>query len=175
MGSPSLSNSVLPLLITNHNRYGNINPLSIGYGFRPRLRTDSPPVDERCGGTLTLSVSRIPIWIALLMPAFSLLGSPRSIPLPLHQCQERSPTTNPSPQTRINSQLRYYALAPLHCRRKVFKPVSCYALFKGLLPPSKPPGCLKNLTSFSTEHRFGDLSLRSGLFPSRTRRLAAAY
>ena len=109
MGSPSLSNSVLPLLITNYNRYGNINPFSIDYGFRPRLRTDSPPVDERCGGTLMLSVSRIPIWITLLMPAFSLLGPPRSVTLPLHQRQERSPTTVAFPQIGNNSQLRYYA------------------------------------------------------------------
>ena len=84
MGSLSVSNSVLPLLITNHFWYGNINPLSIDYDFRPRLRTDSPPVDERCGGTLEFSVSRILIGIALLMPAFSLLSSPRSLPLPLH-------------------------------------------------------------------------------------------
>ncbi len=47
------------------------------------------------------------------------------------------------------------------------RPVSCYAFFKGLLLLSKPPGCLRTRTSFTTELRFGDLSEWSGLFPSR--------
>jgi hypothetical protein len=86
MGSLSVSNSVLPLLITTDFWYGNINPLSIDYDFRPRLRTDSPPVVERCGGTLEFSVLWIMTTISLLMPAFALLNPPRSVTLPLHQC-----------------------------------------------------------------------------------------
>ena len=33
-------------------------------------------------------------------------------------------------------------LSPIHCRRKSALPVSYYALFKGWLLLSKPPGCL---------------------------------
>jgi hypothetical protein len=85
VGSLDVSNSVLPLLITNDSWYGNINPLSIDYDFRPRLRTDSPPVDERCGGTLEFSVWGILTPIALLMPTFALLAAPRSVTLPLRR------------------------------------------------------------------------------------------
>jgi hypothetical protein len=58
--------------------------------------------------------------------------------------------------------------------------VSYYALFQGWLLLSQPPGCLRTPTTFSTEHPFGALSRRSGLFPSwRTkvspRRLTRAH
>ena len=41
-------------------------------------------------------------------------------------------------------------LAPVNFRRRVIRPVSCYALFKGWLLLSQPPGCLDISTSFST-------------------------
>jgi hypothetical protein len=47
--------------------------------------------------------------------------------------------------------------------------VSYYALFKGWLLLSQPPGCLNTPTSFPTKRTFGDLSWGSGLFPSRPR------
>lgn len=52
--------------------------------------------------------------------------------------------------------------------------MSYYALFKGWLLLSQPPGCLCNGTSLTTERLFGDLSWRSGLFPFRLRKLAHA-
>src|SRR5437899_1296529 len=63
-------------------------------------------------------------------------------------------------------------LAPLHLRRRLTRPVSCYAFFKGWLLLSQPPGCLCVSTSFTTEHKFRDLSWRSGLFPFRPRNLS---
>ena len=45
--------------------------------------------------------------------------------------------------------------------------MSYYALFKGWLLLSQPPGCLGDRTSFDTELEFRDLSWWSGLFPSR--------
>ena len=45
--------------------------------------------------------------------------------------------------------------------------MSYYALFKGWLLLSQPPGCLGDRTSFDTEPALGGLSRRSGLFPSR--------
>ena len=52
-------------------------------------------------------------------------------------------------------------LIPDHFRRQNPRPVSCYAIFKGWLPLSQPPGCLGNSTSFTTEPAFRDLSLKS--------------
>jgi hypothetical protein len=63
-------------------------------------------------------------------------------------------------------------LAPRDCRRGGTRPVSCYALFQGWLLLSQPPGCLSAPTSFHTQPGLGDLSWRSGLFPSRTWSLA---
>src|SRR6185437_14045739 len=65
-------------------------------------------------------------------------------------------------------------LRPDHFRRRITRPVSCYALFQGWLLLSQPPGCLGNPTSFTTEHRIWGLSWRSGLFPSRLRSLSPA-
>jgi len=41
-------------------------------------------------------------------------------------------------------------LSPINFRRKTARPVSYYALFKGLLLLSKPPGCLSLFTTFIT-------------------------
>src|SRR5262249_25565469 len=54
------------------------------------------------------------------------------------------------------------------------RPVSCYALFQGWLLLSQPPGCLRDATTLPTEPALGGLSRRSGLLPSRRRRLAPA-
>ena len=57
--------------------------------------------------------------------------------------------------------------APPHRRCTGTRPVSCYALFQGWLLLSQPPGCLGARTSLPTQPTLGDLSRRSGLFPSR--------
>ena len=57
-------------------------------------------------------------------------------------------------------------LSPRHFRRGMARPVSCYALLKWWLLLSQHPGCLRNLTSFRTEHVFRGLNRWSGFFPS---------
>ena len=52
--------------------------------------------------------------------------------------------------------------------------MSYYALFKGWLLLSQPPGCLYTPTSFATQPAFEDLSCGSGLFPSRRRNSSPA-
>src|SRR3954453_22957785 len=54
------------------------------------------------------------------------------------------------------------------------RPVSYYALFQGWLLLSQPPGCLRTATTLPTQSGVGDLSRRSGLFPSRRRIFAPA-
>jgi hypothetical protein len=47
-------------------------------------------------------------------------------------------------------KLRHLTLAPLYFRRRLARPVSYYAFFKGWLLLSQPPGCLSAPTSFYT-------------------------
>ncbi len=56
-------------------------------------------------------------------------------------------------------------LTPVHYRRRIARPVSCYALFKWWLLLSQHPGCLSNSTSLVTEHDLGTLADGLGCFP----------
>ena len=56
-------------------------------------------------------------------------------------------------------------LTPDHYRRRIARPVSCYALFKWWLLLSQHPGCLSNSTSFLTKYIFGTLADDLGCFP----------
>jgi hypothetical protein len=73
-------------------RYRNLNLLSITYASRPRLRPDSPAVDQHGCGTLGHSVGGIRTPLALLMPTFALPPAPTSLPLRLLCWTGRSPT-----------------------------------------------------------------------------------
>ena len=56
-------------------------------------------------------------------------------------------------------------LTPVHYRRRVARPVSCYALFKWWLLLSQHPGCRGNSTSLVTKPNFGTLADDLGCFP----------
>ena len=56
-------------------------------------------------------------------------------------------------------------LTPVHYRRRIARPVSCYALFKWWLLLSQHPGCHCNSTSLVTKHNFGTLADDLGCFP----------
>ena len=120
----------------------NINLISIDYGFRPRLR---------CRLTLRgLTLRRNPwifgeeVFTSFIVTYVSIRTSDTSriphgypftglqnVPLPVIIFEK---ITNP--------QIRYMILAPLHLRRRnSIRPVSCYAIFKGWLLLSQPPGC----------------------------------
>ena len=81
---------------------------------------------------------------SLLKLTFSLLPCPRPLSLTLQTNVERSPTDV------LTSYSFGKLLSPVHFRRKLARSVSYYALFKGLLLLSKPPGCLSIPTSFIT-------------------------
>jgi hypothetical protein len=75
---------------------------------------------------------------------------------------------------RIQAQASVRILAPLHFRRRVIRPVSCYALFQ-CVAASKPTSWLfLQLHILPHLNAFGDLSCGSGLFPSRQRNLSHA-
>jgi hypothetical protein len=57
----------------------------------------------------------------------------------------------PLPSTsKCGSIASVTCLAPLNFRRGPARPVSCYAIFKGWLLLSQPPGCFSGPTTFST-------------------------
>ncbi len=130
-------------------RLRNINRIPIDYPLRARLR-----------GRLTLrglALRRNP-WsfgerashplLSLLMSAFALPIPPRPITRSLHRPTERSATAwiNPHPK------LRMHVLSPVTSsqQKPLFRPVSCYAFFKGWLLLSQPPGCFGISTCFPT-------------------------
>ena len=137
----SIKNSQLTRFVTSI-WLRNINLISIDYGFRPRLR---------CRLTLRgLTLRRNP-WIfgdevfhfvyryLCQHSHFWYLQDPSRVSL--YRLTERSATAY-KVKNFINPQIRYVILAPLHLRRRnSIRPVSCYAIFKGWLLLSQPPGC----------------------------------
>ena len=114
--------------------------------FGLALAPDSPWGDQPSPGTLGLSAEGFLTPLSLLMPAFSLDAAPRALPGRLH-CNIDAPLPLVQKYEPVASALN---LAPLHCPRRITRPVSYYALFQGWLLLSQPPGCLCNPTSFST-------------------------
>ena len=114
--------------------------------FGLALGPDLPWADEPSPGILGLPVSMFLTCFALLMPAFSLprrppdftirLLSPQNAPLTIYTQKHKSRSFGAM-------------LSPLYFRRGYPRPVSCYALFKGWLLLSQPPGCPGISTSLS--------------------------
>ena len=141
--------------------FRNINLMSIGYAYQPHLRTRltqggrpfpwKPQAFDGQDSHLSFRYSHRHTHCLALQQFFrSTFNALSTLPYQL---------VEPIPQ------FRYYALAPIHFRRRIIRLVSYYALFKGWLLLSQPPSCLNNSTSFPTQHRFRDLNWRSGLFP----------
>src|SRR5208337_326938 len=125
----------------------NINRLSIGYALGPRLRSrltlgglTFPRKPCAFGGRASHPSCRYSFRFTAVVDAL----------LPLLRVRDCGTT-----------------LSPRHFRRRMARPVSCYALLKWWLLLSQHPGCHGDPTSFTTERRFGGLGRRSGLFPSR--------
>ena len=125
----------------------NINVVPIDYAFRPRLRgrlTLRRLTLRRnpwtFGDTVFHSVSRYSCQhshFRYLQNASRLL---------LRRITERSATASLTPAISVRglSPVTFSAQKPL------FRPVSCYAFFKGWLLLSQPPGCFGISTSFPT-------------------------
>jgi len=100
------------------------------------------------------------------MPAFSLLISPRSVTLPLHQLTERY--YHVIVQSTITSAISVSDFSPVtsSAQERLIRPVSYYAFFKGWLLLSQPPGCNGVPTSLnSLSHYLGTLIGGLGFFP----------
>ena len=114
--------------------------------FGLALGPDSPPMDEPCGGTLRFSEH----WI--LTNVFVTQADILTSTLSTNTYMFPSPNVERSPTDFLEKKSHSFGrpLSPGHYRRKNALPVSYYALFKGWLLLSKPPGCFSILTSFST-------------------------
>ena len=87
--------------------YRNLNLLSIGYVFRPLLRPRLTRADQLYSGNLRYSAGRIPTFLSLLIPAFSLLKSPQLLPVLLRPFKNA-----PLPIEFSIPKLRQCVLAP---------------------------------------------------------------
>ena len=136
------------------------------------LGADLPRADCLYPGNLRFSadgdLTRLCVTYACILSSAS-SSAPHGVRLlGLAEC---SPTSH---ALRRESAASVPCLAPLHCLRTGARPVSCYALFQGMAA-SKPTSWLSSHPHFISHlARFGDLSRRSGLFPSRLRTLAPA-
>src|SRR3954462_5664453 len=75
-------------------RLGNINPIPIGYGSRPRLRGPAHPARINLAqAPLDFRREGFSPSLTLLMSAFALLIPPAVLTNHLHRLTERSPTT----------------------------------------------------------------------------------
>ena len=129
----------------------NIDLLPIDYAFRPRLR-DRLTLSRRTllKETLDFRRRRFSLRYSLLVPAFSLPVAPPLLAGTASMLTGTLLYHGRNPEGSLPSQASVQRLAPLNFRRKDTRRVSCYALFKGWLLLSQPPGCLGIFTSFTT-------------------------
>ena len=134
--------------ITPSSSCRNLDLLSIDYAFRPRLRSrlslggrpfprNPCPYGDRDSHPVYRYSYRHPHFPYLQQPFRSAFAGLGNAPLPEILSDQ--------------SAASVHRLSPDHFRRTVTRPVSYYALFKGWLLLSQPPGCLCNGTSLSTE------------------------
>ena len=129
---------------------GNIHPVPIDYAFRPRLRgrlTLRRLTLRRNPWTFGESVFHTLCRYSCQHSHFSYLHGPSQVPL--HRPRERSATTQPR-RTASEASARGLSPVTFSAQEPLFRPVSCYAFFKGWLLLSQPPGCFGSPTSFPT-------------------------
>ena len=93
--------------------------------FDLALGPDLPRADQLYSGNLGYSAGRIPTFLSLLIPAFSLRCGPRLLPVPL------PPASNaPLPMYCVHPWASAVCFSPGHFRRGTSRLVSYYALFE---------------------------------------------
>ena len=101
------------------------------------LGPDSPRADQLYPGNLGYSAERIPTSLSLLIPAFSLPGTPQLLPV-LLRCASNAPL----PYLAV-SCASVSCFSPGHFRRRTSRPVSYYALFE-CMAASEPTSWLSS-------------------------------
>ena len=93
--------------------------------FDLALGPDLPRADQLYSGNLRYSANRILTYFSLLIPAFSLLNSPRLLTVTLRRVKNA-----PLPIIINDSTASVSCFSPGHFRRRDSRLVSCYALFE---------------------------------------------
>jgi hypothetical protein len=109
-----------PLSFVTSSRPGNVRPVPIDYGFRPRLRgrlTLRGLTLRRNPWTFGDSVSHTVCRYSCQHSHFRYLHHPSQVWL--RRPTERSATAHPLIAQAMHPQLRYMASAPLHLRRRI--------------------------------------------------------
>ena len=88
------------------------------------LGPDLPRADQLYPGNLGYSAERIPTSLSLLIPAFSLPGTPQLLPVLLR------PACNAPLPILSDPLVSVVRFSPGHFRRRTSRPVSYYALFE---------------------------------------------
>ena len=91
------------------------------------LGPDLPGADQLYSGNLGYSAGRIPTFLSLLIPAFSLPVSPPCLPARLLPARDAPLPIN---TLHINPTASAACFSPGHFRRRTSRPVSYYALFE---------------------------------------------
>ena len=107
--------------------------------FSLTLGPDSPRADQLYPGNLGHPAWGIPTPISLLIPAFSLPGTPLLLSVQLHRAGDA-----PLPIIQLyDSRASVACFSPGHFRRRTPRPVSCYALFE-CMAASEPTSWLSS-------------------------------
>ena len=128
----------------------NINVVPIAYAFRPRLRgrlTLLRLALSRNPWTFGESVSHTLYRYSCQHSHFSYVHHLSLVWLHPHRERSATPCTR-----RCTAEASVHRLSPVtfSARGSLFRPVSCYAFFKGWLLLSQPPGCFGIPTCFPT-------------------------
>ena len=147
--APVLSTYVPTVLSYDSAGISTCCPSTTPFGLA--LGPDLPRADQLYSGNLGYSAGRIPTFLSLLIPAFSLPGTPRLLPVPL-----RRASNAPLPTYQIRSCASVSCFSPGHFRRRTSRPVSYYALFE-CMAASEPTSWLssKSHILFHLTHTLG--------------------
>ena len=128
--------------------------------FDLALGPDLPRADQLYPGNLGYSAGRIPTFLSLLIPAFSLPYTPQLLTVLLRRiCNAPLPTL-------AGSSASVSCFSPGHFRRRTSRPVSYYALFE-CMAASEPTSwlCFEIPHPFPLNTHFGTLAGGLGSFP----------
>ena len=151
-------------------RLGNIHPIPIDYGFRPRLRgrltlrglalrRNPWTFGERVSHPLCRYSCQHSRFRCLQRPSRDAFAGLRNAPLPRRRTGGNRRTVRdtrpPGPTSSVRSPTPAASVLGLSpdtssAQDGLIRPVSCYAFFKGWLLLSQPPGCFGLPTSFPT-------------------------
>ena len=118
----SLSICVPTLLISHSTGISTCCPSTTSFDLA--LGPDLPRADQLYSGNLGYSAGRIPTFLSLLIPAFSLLNRPLLLPVQL------LPSKNAPLPMFSHSSASVSCFSPGHFRRRTSRLVSYYALFE---------------------------------------------